>query len=249
MLDFERDTRGKILVVDDKPLNVELLEADLVSSGYDVITAYDGASALDQVTAEHPDLILLDVMMPGMDGFEVCRRLKSNEDTVLIPVVMVTALSDKADRIKGIESGVDDFLTKPVDSQELKARVRSLMRVKHFTDELDRAEAVITSLALGVEAKDPYTEDHCNRLSEYSVELGKRLGLSEQLLNALRLGGILHDVGKIGIPDAILLKKGKLTPDEFLTMKQRPEIGYNLCFPLHSLSLVLPIIRHYHERA
>ena len=248
MLKFHTGLSGKILVVDDKPLNVELLEADLVSSGYDVVTAYDGKTALELVAAEKPDLILLDVMMPGMDGFEVCRRLKSNEETILIPVVMVTALSDKADRIKGIEAGVDDFLTKPVDRQELKARVKSLMRVKLFTDELERAETVITSLALGVEAKDPYTENHCGRLSKYSMILGGELGLPEDQIRALKLGGTLHDLGKIGIPDAILLKKGRLGDEEFTIMKQHPVIGYNICHPLHSLKLVLPIIRNHHER-
>ncbi|MFC1608059.1 HD-GYP domain-containing protein [Candidatus Latescibacterota bacterium] len=248
MLNFHNGVSGKILVVDDKPLNVELLEADLVSSGYDVVTAYDGQSALDIVAAEKPDLILLDVMMPGMDGFEVCRRLKSDEETILIPVVMVTALSDKADRIKGIEAGVDDFLTKPVDREELKARVKSLLRVKLFTDELERAETVITSLALGVEAKDPYTENHCLRLSDYSMVLGKELGLPDDQIRALKLGGTLHDLGKIGIPDAILLKKGRLDTEEFTIMKQHPVIGYNICNPLHSLRLVLPIIRNHHER-
>lgn len=239
---------GKVLVVDDIPLNVELLEDDLVSSGYEVITAFDGRSALEKVATEQPDLILLDVMMPDMDGFEVCRRLKSDEETVLIPIVMVTALSEKADRIKGIEAGVDDFLTKPVDKQQLNARVKSLLRVKLYTDELERAETVIQSLALGVEAKDPYTEGHCDRLSKYGMALGRNFELPDEQLNALRLGGILHDVGKIGIPDAILLKKGKLTTEEFETMKRHTLIGYTICSPMHSLKLVLPLIRNHHER-
>jgi len=239
---------GKILVVDDKIQNVELLEADLMSSGYEVIPAYDGASALELVKAENPDLILLDVMMPGMDGFEVCRRLKSDEETMLIPIVMVTALSNKADRLKGIDAGVDDFLTKPYDKQVLKARVKSLLRVKYYTDELERAEAVLMSLALSVEAKDSYTEDHCNRLSDYSMLLGEKIGLPASDINALRLGGALHDVGKIGIPDAILLKKGSLTDEEYTVIKDHPVIGYNICKPLHTLHAVLPIIRHHHER-
>lgn len=239
---------GLILVVDDQPLNVELLEADLSEYGYEVVTAYDGKMALEKVENEQPDLILLDVMMPGMDGFEVCRRLKSDPETMLIPIVMVTALSEKSDRIKGIEAGVDDFLTKPYDRQELQARVKSLLRVKLYTDELERAEAVISSLALSVEAKDSYTEDHCNRLSFYSVKVGEMFDLPHEQLRALRLGGALHDVGKIGIPDAILHKNGKLTPEEFETMREHPVIGYNICKPLRSLRHVLPIIRHHHER-
>ena len=248
MKDLKIKESGKILVVDDQPLNVELLEADLLSHGYEVVTAYDGKSALEKVANESPDLILLDVMMPGMDGFEVCRRLKIDQETLLIPIVMVTALSARDDRIRGIEVGVDDFLTKPYDKQELQARVKSLLRVKMFTDELEKAEAVIASLALGVEAKDSYTEEHCNRLSRYSVAMGKNLGLPPEQLRALRLGGILHDVGKIGIPDAILQKQGKLSVEEFGVMQQHPVIGFNICSPLRSLKHVLPIIRHHHER-
>ncbi len=248
MADNDKQTGGLILVVDDQPLNVELLEADLTGHGYEVLSAYDGKSALEKVASSQPDLILLDVMMPEMDGFEVCRRLKSDPETMLVPIVMVTALADKTDRIKGIEAGVDDFLTKPYDRQELQARVRSLLRVKFYTDELERAETVIRSLAISVEAKDSYTESHCRRLSYYSVQVGRMFNLPHEQLRALRLGGTLHDVGKIGIPDAILNKKGKLTPEEFDTMRQHPMIGYNICKPLRSLRYVLPIIRHHHER-
>lgn len=248
MLEAATKNNGTILVVDDQPLNVELLENDLQEYGYDVITAYDGATALEKMELEQPDLVLLDVMMPGMDGFEVCRRIKGNQETILTPVVMVTALADKKDRIRGIEAGVDDFLTKPYDRQELQARVKSLLRVKHYTDELDRAEAVITSLALGVEAKDSYTEGHCDRLSRSSVALGQKFDLPPEQMRALRVGGTLHDVGKIGIPDAILLKSGKLDEREWDIMRDHPVIGYNICKPLRSLRHVLPIIRHHHER-
>jgi putative two-component system response regulator len=248
MLEAATKNNGTILVVDDQPLNVELLENDLQEYGYDVITAYDGATALEKMELEQPDLVLLDVMMPGMDGFEVCRRIKGNQETILTPVVMVTALADKKDRIRGIEAGVDDFLTKPYDRQELQARVKSLLRVKHYTDELERAEAVITSLALGVEAKDSYTEGHCDRLSRSSVALGQKFDLPPEQMRALRVGGTLHDVGKIGTPDAILLKSGKLDEREWDIMRDHPVIGYNICKPLRSLRHVLPIIRHHHER-
>jgi len=248
MLEAATKNNGTILVVDDQPLNVELLENDLQEYGYDVITAYDGATALEKMELEQPDLVLLDVMMPGMDGFEVCRRIKGNQETILTPVVMVTALADKKDRIRGLEAGVDDFLTKPYDRQELQARVKSLLRVKHYTDELERAEAVITSLALGVEAKDSYTEGHCDRLSRSSVALGQKFDLPPEQMRALRVGGTLHDVGKIGTPDAILLKSGKLDEREWDIMRDHPVIGYNICKPLRSLRHVLPIIRHHHER-
>ena len=239
---------SRILVVDDVPENVALIRAHLTMNGYDVFEANNGEEALQQVAGQRPDLILLDVMMPLLDGYEVCRRLKRDPATILIPIVIVTALSDQEDRLRGIEVGADDFLTKPFDRTELLARVRSLLRVKRYTDELDHAETVIGSLALGVEAKDPYTEGHCTRLADYSVRVGENLGLGEGLLKALRQGGVLHDVGKVGIPDAILNKPGKLTDEEIRVVRTHPVIGERICAPLRSLKGVLPIIRHHHER-
>ncbi len=235
-------------MVDDERLNLRMLEDLLRREGYEVRTAVDGQEALEQVRHAPPDLILLDVMMPKLDGYEVCRRLKGNSETVFIPIVMVTSLSRLEQKIKGIEAGADDFLTKPFNSSELTTRVRSLLKVKHLTDELENAETVLFSLALGVEAKDPYTEGHCERLSAFSVQLGVALGLAEEELTALRRGGVLHDIGKIGIPDSILLKPGKLTTEEWTVMREHPLIGERICKPLRSLRLVLPIIRHHHER-
>ncbi len=238
-----------ILVVDDLPDNIALIRAHLTMNGYRVIEAQNGQEALQQVAAHHPDLILLDVMMPVLDGYEVCQRLKSDAATILTPIVIVSALSDQEDRIRGIEAGADDFLTKPFDRTELLARVRSLLRVKRYTDELDHAETVIGSLALGVEAKDPYTEGHCARLANYSVLVGERLGLDHNgPIRALRQGGVLHDVGKIGIPDAILNKPARLTEEEMRIVREHPLIGERICSPLKSLRGVLPIIRHHHER-
>lgn len=238
----------RILVVDDMPENVALIRAHLTMNGYEVVEAFNGEEALQQVARQRPDLVLLDVMMPLLDGYEVCRRIKRDPATILIPVVIVTALSDQEDRIRGIEAGADDFLTKPFDRTELLARVRSLLRVKRYTDELDHAETVIGSLALGVEAKDPYTEGHCARLSDYSVQVGERLALGDGLLRALRQGGVLHDVGKVGVPDAILNKPDKLTDEEMRVVREHPVIGERICSPLRSLKGVLPIIRHHHER-
>jgi putative two-component system response regulator len=155
--------------------------------------------------ADQIDLALLDVMMP-------CRTIKSKPETRLIPVVLVTGLTDSGDRIQGIEAGADDFLGKPVNKEELLARVRSLLRLKQFTDELENAETVLFSLALSIEAKDPYTEGHCGRLSKYFVALAKRLGLPEELRVALRRAGIVHDIGKVAVPEHILLKPGAAHP-------------------------------------
>jgi putative two-component system response regulator len=240
--------RSHILVVDDNELNCKYLTSELEDEGYLVSTAADGEQALVAVAEDPPDLILLDVMMPKLDGYEVCRRLKSDERTILIPVVMVTALSATQERIKGIEAGADDFLSKPYNRLELLTRVRSLLRLKRHTDELEHAETVLFTLALSVEAKDPYTNDHCNRLSRYSVSVGKALGLTPEQLKALHRGGILHDLGKIGIPDSILLKQEPLNDAERAVIREHPRIGERICSPLRSLRLVLPIIRHHHER-
>jgi putative two-component system response regulator len=239
---------GTILVADDTEAYRCLLSELLETQGYTVLCAADGDEALSVVRTQPVDLALLDVMMPRRTGFAACRIIKSDPKTRLIPVVLITGLNNLEDRIQGIECGADDFLSKPADRQELLARVRSLLKLKEFTDELENAETVLFSLALGVESKDPYTEGHCQRLAKYAVALGKRLGMEEELLVALRRGGILHDIGKIAVPEHILVKQGPLTPDERKIMEKHPETGERICAPLKSLRNVLPIIRHHHER-
>jgi putative two-component system response regulator len=239
---------GAILVADDQAANRELLEELLTPQGCKVVTVPDGAAALEELTRAQFDLVLLDVMMPHLTGFEVCEKIKNNPDTYLIPVIMITALSDKQDRIEGIRVGADDFLSRPVDRTELLARVRSLLKLKQRTDELERAESVLFSLARSIEGKDPYTHGHCERLSDYSTRLGEHLGLSEDQLIALRRAGIVHDVGKIAVPDAILLKPGSLTADEWKLIREHPVVGERICAPLKSFRFVLPIIRNHHEK-
>ena len=174
--------------------------------------------------------------------------MKSKPETRLIPVILLTSLNSDSDRIHGIMCGADDFLTKPVNKHELLARVHSLMRLKQFTDELDTAETVLFSLALSIEAKDPYTEGHCDRLSKYSVAVGEKLGLSQELRVALRRGGLVHDIGKLSVPESILLKPGPLTPEERKIMEQHTIAGERICAPLRSFRNVLPIIRSHHEK-
>lgn len=239
---------GAILVVDDEPANRLLLEEMLTAHGYKVASSADGQAALEDFARLRPDLVLLDVIMPRLNGLEVCRRLKSNPDTRLTPVVLVTSLADSEDRVRGIEAGADDFLNKPVDMSELLARVRSLLSLKAYTDELERAESVLMALAHSIEGKDPYTEGHCERLSHYSAALGERIGLPIEQLIALRRAGIVHDVGKVAVPDAILLKPGPLTPQERSIIQQHVIVGERICAPLKSFKLVLPIIRHHHEK-
>ena len=248
MLSSHQYVSGTILVADDQAANRELLDELLSSEGFNVLTAADGTAALEHLNLVNVDLVLLDVMMPELNGFEVCARIKANPDTYLIPVVLVTALSDKQDRIEGIRAGADDFLTRPVDRTELLTRVRSLIKLKHHTDELERAESVLFSLARSIEGKDPYTHGHCERLMNYSASLGEHLGLPQEQIVALRRAGIVHDVGKVAVPDAILLKPSKLTPEEWKLMKEHPIVGERICAPLKSFRAVLPIIRHHHEK-
>jgi putative two-component system response regulator len=239
---------GRILVVDDEAPNRRLLSRMLTLEGYTVETADDGESALPLIDRQPWDLILLDVRMPGLGGFDVCRRVKSSDRTRLTPVVLVTGLSDRDSRIEGIDAGADDFLSKPFDAQELKARVRSLVRIGQYTRDLDSAEAIIMSLARTIEARDAYTQGHCERLAAYSGVLGGHLGLSGLELAALQRGAFLHDIGKVGVPDAILLKPTALTPDEYEVMKRHTIVGDGLCGTLRSLALARPIVRFHHER-
>ena len=237
-----------ILVVDDLAANRHMLEALLADEGYRVTLACDGEEALAAVSRERPDLILLDILMPKVDGYEVCRRLKGDPETRLVPIVLVTGLTDVDCRIRGLQSGADDFMCKPIVVPEMRARVASLLRLKRYTDALDSAESVIISLAMTIEARDRATEGHCQRLAQYATALGERLGLSEDDVDTLRVGGYLHDVGKVGIPDRILLKDGRLTTDEYELMKGHTLIGDRLCAELRLLKHVRPIVRHHHER-
>jgi putative two-component system response regulator len=239
--------RQSILVVDDHRLNAELLREMLAIRGYHAVVVCSAAAAEEQIRRIAPDLILLDVVMPGKTGYELCRELKDDPATRLIPIVMITGLNAHEDRLRAIEAGADDFLTKPVSPEELFARVKSSLKLKEFTDELETAESVLCTLGRSVEARDPYTEGHCERLARNASDLGRSLGLDEESVIALRRGGYLHDLGKIAVPDEILKKGGNLTPDEWEIMKKHPGTGEAICRPLKSLRLVLPIIRHHHE--
>jgi len=241
-------TIGRVIVVDDEPSNLRLLTRQLVRDGHAVLTATNGEEALDLITREQPDLVLMDVVMPRRDGFDTCRALKHSASTRLIPVVLVTALSDSRDKVRGLEAGADDFLTKPVNASELRARVNSLLRLKRYTDDLESAEAVMLTLGETIEARDAYTEGHCQRLATYALMLGRALGLDRGELAALEYGGFLHDLGKIGVPDAVLLKPASLTADEHHRMQEHTIIGDRLCGGLRSLARVRGIVRHHHER-
>jgi putative two-component system response regulator len=240
--------KATILVADDDEMNRDLFSDILTGEGYKVVCAEDGDQALHAISHRSVDLALLDVHMPGKTGINVCQSIKFNPETRFIPVVLVTGSASVEERIRGIRAGADDFLSKPVNSHELLARTRSLLRLKEYTDELENAETVLFSLALSIEAKDPYTKGHCDRLSSYSEAMGHRMGLPQEQCVALRRGGVVHDIGKIGVPEHILIKPGALNEEEWAIMKQHPITGERICAPLKSFRLVLPIIRHHHEK-
>lgn len=239
---------AKILVVDDDPAIRDVLVRILQREDYLPITAANGLEALELVLRESPDLILLDVTMPVLDGFTVCKQLKDNEQTALIPVTMLTGLDDREHRRRGIEVGADDFLTKPIEQNLLRARLRSQLRIKRLTDQLDRTESVIFMLALAVEAKDSYTEGHLRRLASYSEQLARAAQLDPVQVKAIRLGGLLHDIGKIAVDDAVLGKPTRLTDEEYRHIKRHPEEGARIVAPMRFATEVGPIILHHHEQ-
>ncbi len=237
-----------VLVVDDGAANRELIRMYLGGITCEVRVAADGVTALEMIEADPPDLVLLDVRMPRMDGYEVCRRIKAMPRGKLLPVVMITGLSQTRHRVAALEAGADDFMTKPVDGSELTARVRSALRLKELYNSLDGAEHVIFSLATAVEAKDSFTERHTQRVGESARLLGQRLGLPDNTLDTLYRGGIIHDIGKIGVSDSILHKPGPLEGVEVPQMQAHVAIGESIVKPLRSTYGLLPIIRHHHER-
>ncbi len=237
-----------ILVVDDDPDVRETLSDSLEALQYRVLTAESAPAALAVLDRTLPDLVLTDVHMGAMSGVELCARLKTDPRWELIPVVILTGVSDLDARVAGLAAGADDFFGKPVELLELRTRVAALLRVKHLLDQLERAEGVITSLGLTIEARDPYTAGHCERIRKYAVALGHALGVDQPTLRALALAGYLHDLGKISVPDSILLKPGPLTAAERGTIQRHAGAGADLVRGLRTLEEVRPIIRHHHEK-
>jgi len=246
---LDREARPRVLIVDDDPRNLKLIGALLLPLNCTVISAANGEDALSMTHKVDVNLILLDVMMPGMNGYEVCRRLKQSEATRLIPIVMLTALDDMDSKIKGIEAGADDFITKPPNKVELLARVKSLLKVNTLNRNLTSIENVLVSMANAVEAKDKYTQGHILRVADMAVELGRKMGIAQKEMKALRLGGILHDIGKIGVPKEILNKEGPLTPEEWEIIKGHADAGYKICLPLRkTLGPAVDVVRYHHEK-
>ena len=237
-----------VLGVDDEPNSLMVLEGLCLGEGHIFYGTSNPRQAVDLVLQHMPDVVLLDVMMPQVSGYEVCRAIKANEVTRMIPVLLLTALDSRDHRLQGFEVDCDDFLSKPFDRIELRARVRSLARTKRLNENLDHAETVLATLARAVEAKDGTTGDHCDRLTRNGIAFGRFLGLNRPDVQALGRAGVLHDIGKVGIPDAVLLKPTRLTRDEWDIMRRHPVIGAELLAPLRTMDRVIPIVRHHHER-
>jgi putative two-component system response regulator len=245
---IESPAGQRILVVDDDPVVGSLLQQGLTAEGFHVTVVQDGLEALAQVGRDQPDLILLDIELPGMQGDQVCRRLKNNHATQLVPVVMITGLCAYQNKLDAWHYGADDFLTKPFQMVEVIARCRSLLRIKRLIEERDSAEAVVFALARAVEAKSPFTHGHSERVLRYSLELADAAGIEIRQREVLKKGALLHDIGKIKIPDAILDKPGQLTEEEFDTIRAHPLTGVRIVERLTSMREALPLIRSHHER-
>ena len=239
---------GTVLAIDDQPQSLEAMREALTPLGFEVLEASGGEAGIALARERQPDVILLDIMMPGMDGFEVCQRLKADEETRLLPVVFLTGLDSRDARLRGLAAGATDFLTKPFSVIELELRVRNLVSFRRLTQDLDDAEKMLFAVARAVEARDEGTGEHCDRLSQLAARLATHMGLVPEAQKTLRRAAYLHDIGKIGIPDAVLQKPGGLDDDEWRIMRSHVEIGVSICSPLRTLRTVLPIVRHHHEK-
>lgn len=246
--------KATILIVDDQPKNIELLEAYLTPWGYKALEASSGEEGLKRLATDQIDIVLLDIMMPVMDGYEVTRKIRANPASRLLPIILVTALQNAEDRVKGIEAGCDDFISKPFDKMELLARIRSLLKVKAYNDlmenyrkELEVAVAARTEdlrdaleriktasletvyrLSVASEYRDEDTGAHIQRVSHYAFAIASQMGLDEGTAESILQAAPMHDLGKIGIPDQILMKPGKLSEPEFEIMKTHTIIGANI---------------------
>lgn len=259
--------KGKILAVDDTPASLRLLTDILRAEGYDVRSAISGELALHAAASSPPDLLLLDIRMPGMDGFEVCRRFKEQSATRDVPVIFVSAALEINEKLHGFEMGAVDYITKPYQRDELLARVRThleLNKLRHHLEDLvqERTRSLsesenklrssllesITALAAVVEMRDPYTAGHQRRVAELAVAIAREMKLPEEQLVGIQLAGVVHDVGKIRVPAEILSKPGRLTDTEYALIKEHSDKGYEILKNIHFPWPIAQIVLQHHER-
>ena len=236
------------MVIEDDPSIRVLLSTLLEREGYLVVTAADGEAGLRSVAEHDPDLVILDIGLPRIDGLEVPRRLRANRSTRTLPVILLTARTSIDDMVAGLDAGADDFIGKPFRRPELLARLRSALRMRQAILGMETAQSVVAALANAVEAKDLVTEEHCERLAMVVTRLAERVALPVEEREAIAYGALLHDVGKIGVPEAILSKPGPLSTEEWTVLRRHPEIGERICRPLGLSAEFVPIVRHHHER-
>jgi putative two-component system response regulator len=237
-----------VLVIEDEPTMRGLLTRVLEREGYDALGIGNGEMGMRAIVEYAPQMVLLDLSLPGIDGFEICRRLRADPLTATLPVIVITAHTSMEDMVAALDAGADDFLTKPVQQIELLARIRSAMRLRRAITSLERATQIVAALANAVEAKDVGLVHHCRWLAHHAARVGANVGLRGEELEAVAYGALLHDVGKIGVPEHLLRKEGPLSDDEWTLMRRHPEIGERICRPLHASLTFAPIIRHHHER-
>lgn len=243
-----REERPTVLIVDDLESNLELMEAIFLKEGFRTLVAPDAFSALRIFRYNKVDIAILDVMMPGMDGYELCKHIKQISGRQFFPVILLTALTDRESKIRGLESGAEDFISKPFDDAELVTKVKSLIRLKSLHDELEHSENIIMTLAVAMEARDPYTKGHSTRVGRIAKSFASYLGFSKKEQEDLRKAGILHDIGKISLSTSLLCKKENLSEDEMEAVRKHTIVGEEICRPLISMREVLPAIRSHHER-
>ncbi len=237
-----------MLVVDDDEQIRRMIVRLLQPMGHVLDEASSAEEAQDKLQASPPDLVLLDMQLPGKSGHELLAEIRADPRTRLVPVVMITGAATHETKLKAIEAGVTDFIAKPFSSEELAARARALLELKFVTDALEDAEQVIVLLARTIDARDRYTYGHSARVSLYSGLLGERIGLAGRPLATVRRGGLFHDFGKIAVRDAVLLKPGKLTPEEYAEVQRHPSEGRNLLRNMKTLLDAMPVVYHHHER-
>ena len=256
------DERNTILIVDDEPAGRETLESILEPEGYYLVLAENGYQAIEKAKAVQPDVILLDVMMPGMNGFEVCRHIRNEKELAEVPILFLTALDDRQSLLNGLEAGADDFISKPVDRYELRARLLGITRLNRYRKlmnerkNLEEAhkqllfayDETIEGWSRAMDLRDKETEGHSQRVTELTLKLAFDSGIPKQDLVHVRRGALLHDMGKLGIPDSILLKAGKLNDEEWEFMRQHPQLAYNMLFPIEYLRPAMDIPFCHHEK-
>ncbi|MDH5559873.1 MAG: response regulator [Deltaproteobacteria bacterium] len=245
-----------IMVVDDSVTILRLVEVGLSKNGFQVITALNGKEALRLLKKKKPDVIISDLDMPVMSGFELCEEVRRDKSLSTIPFMVMSANSERSTMRGMIERGAAAFMVKPFNMEQLIITVEKLLSeqfqlILHERERLELEKismlATITSLVQALEARDSYTRGHSERVSEISLGIGTVLGIDQEEMEAIRLGGRLHDIGKIGVPDGLLLKKGKLTDEEIAIFRKHPVIGTEILEPIHSLASILPLVRHHHE--